>query len=255
MRECPPTESLGRLLREELGDPELARVRAHVEGCAVCQETLHGLSRSDPGPTPQHLRSALLDATVHDSAVEADLFFGRLKCETGIGNEPRPDVEGYEILEEIGRGGVGVVYRARHLALNRLVALKMILAGPHLSPEGRERFRREALAVARLQHPNIVQVYEVGEQAGCPYLALELVQGGNLAVWLAGVPRPAVDAAGIVATLAGAVEHAHRQGVIHRDLKPANVLLREGSTAVHLSTVYRLIHSPPMYCCEKDPPR
>ncbi len=138
---------------------------------------------------------------------------------------------GYEILEELGRGAVGVVYRARHRALNRLVALKMILAGPHLAPETRQRFRVEAQAIARLQHSNIVQVHEVGEQAGCPYLALELVEGQNLARWIAGVPHPADQAARIVATLAHAVDYAHHHGVIHRDLKPANVLLAADGTA------------------------
>ncbi len=91
--------------------------------------------------------------------------------------DERPDVAGYEILGELGRGAVGVVYRARHRDLDRPVALKMILAGPHLSAEVRQRFRLEARAIARLRHPNIVQVYDVGEHDGCPYLSLELVEG------------------------------------------------------------------------------
>ncbi len=130
------------------------------------------------------------------------------------------------MLEEIGRGATGVVYRARHQQLRRLVALKMILAGPHLSPQDRLRFRREAQAVARLKHPNIIQIYDVVEHTACPYLALELVEGTNLARWLGGVPRPAREAAQIAMVLARAVEYAHSQGVIHRDLKPANILLR-----------------------------
>src|SRR5262245_47778362 len=121
----------------------------------------------------------------------------------------RPSVPGYEILSELGRGGMGVVYKARHLALNRVVALKMILAGSHAGRQERERFRTEAEAAARLHHPNIVQIFEVGESAGCPYLALEYVDGGNLAAHRPDAPWPHAEAAALVETLAQAVEHAH----------------------------------------------
>jgi WD40 repeat protein/serine/threonine protein kinase len=134
-----------------------------------------------------------------------------------------PSLPGYEILGALGRGGMGVVYRARHLRLKRLVALKMIRAGAR--GEVLARFRAEAEAVARLQHPHIVQIFEVGEHQGLPYLALELVDGGSLAQRLRGTPLPAQPAARLVEILARAVQHAHEQGVIHRDLKPANVLL------------------------------
>ena len=132
---------------------------------------------------------------------------------------------GYEILDELGRGGMGVVYRARQVGLNRPVALKMILAGSHAGPNERARFRIEAEAVARLQHPNIVQVYEVGECDGRPFLSLELVEGGGLERKLAGVPQPPREAASLVEVLARAVHHVHRHGILHRDLKPSNVLL------------------------------
>src|SRR5581483_7070199 len=112
-------------------------------------------------------------------------------------------VPGYHILEEIGRGGMGVVYKARQKSLNRPVALKMILSGEHAGPTERERFRREAEAVAALQHPNIVQIFEVGEASGHPYLVLEFVEGGSLADRLAGGdPWPARDAADLVELLA-----------------------------------------------------
>ncbi len=137
-------------------------------------------------------------------------------------------VAGYEILGELGRGGMGVVYKARQVGLNRLVALKMILAGPHAGAQERARFRGEAEAVARLRHPHIVQIYEVGEQDGRPFLSLEFVEGGTLARQLAGTPQPAGVAAELVETLARAIHHAHRQGIIHRDLKPANILLVSG---------------------------
>jgi tetratricopeptide (TPR) repeat protein len=141
------------------------------------------------------------------------------------------EVPGYEILAELGRGGMGVVYKARQAALKRLVALKMILAGAHASPKVRERFRVEAEAVARLQHPNIVQIYEVGEHDGQPYLTLELVDGGNLAEKLAGTPQPPRGAAEVAETLARAMHHAHQHEIVHRDLKPSNILLTADGTS------------------------
>jgi hypothetical protein len=137
-----------------------------------------------------------------------------------------PTVPGYEILGVLGRGGMGVVFQARQVKLNRLVALKMILAGPHADADLRARFQREAEAVAQLQHPHIVQVFEVGEADGHPFLALELVPGPNLARALNASPLPPRQAAELVQALAGAMEHAHLHGVIHRDLKPGNVLLQ-----------------------------
>src|SRR5262249_3538785 len=137
----------------------------------------------------------------------------------------RPGVPGYEVLGELGRGGSGVGYQARQVSLNRVVALKMILAGPHADADSLRRFRAEAEAVARLRHPNIIQVYEHGHSAGHAYLALEYVEGGTLTRQTAGVPRPPEYAAQIVETLAAAVHYAHGRGFVHRDLKPANVLL------------------------------
>jgi WD40 repeat protein len=139
-------------------------------------------------------------------------------------------VPGYEIEAVLGRGGMGVVYKARHLALKRTVALKMVLAGGHAGPQERARFRLEAEAVARLQHPNIVTVYEVGEAGGHPYCALEFVEGGSLAAKLDGKPLPAREAAKLVEALARAVQLAHSRNVVHRDLKPANVLLAADGT-------------------------
>jgi serine/threonine protein kinase len=139
----------------------------------------------------------------------------------------------YEILEEIGRGGMGIVYKARHPVTGRLAALKVIRPDDTIQ-EGRTRFLTEAKAVAALSHPNIVQVYEVfapppGE--GMPSVALEYIAGGNLASHINGTPLPAREAAALLLPLAGAMAHAHQAGIVHRDLKPANILLASGGRA------------------------
>ena len=134
----------------------------------------------------------------------------------------------YDILAEVGRGGMGVVYKARHRSLHRLAALKMVLAGEFASPAQELRFRLEAELAARVQHPNIVQIYEIGSYQGRPFLALEWVEGGSLANRLDGQPWPPGEAASLLETLARAIHVAHGEGVIHRDLKPANILLQTG---------------------------
>ena len=141
-----------------------------------------------------------------------------------------PRIPGYEIEAVLGRGGMGVVFRAKHLRLNRTVALKMTLSDAYASTHERERFQREAEAVAALRHPNVVQIHDVGDSEGRPYFTMEFVEGGSLAKELSGTPQPARDAAALLATLAGAVEAAHASGIVHRDLKPANVLLTRDGT-------------------------
>jgi tetratricopeptide (TPR) repeat protein len=138
---------------------------------------------------------------------------------------PWPTVEGYEILGELGRGSMGVVYRARQKDLNRLVALKMVRMGAHAGHEALTRLIDEARVVARLQHPNIIQIYEISLRQGLPFFSMELVEGGNLAEWLGGKPLPFRQAGHVVLALARAVHAAHQNGIIHRDLKPANILL------------------------------
>jgi serine/threonine protein kinase len=144
------------------------------------------------------------------------------------GGAPAPSrvlVPGYEILAELGRGGMGVVYKARETSLKRVVALKMILAGAHAGAADLARFRSEVEAVARLHNPNIVQIYSVNEHEGFPFCALEYVDGGTLTHKLRAGPLPPRAAAELVRQLAEAIHSAHQQGVVHRDLKPDNVLL------------------------------
>ncbi|MBI1176217.1 protein kinase [bacterium] len=137
---------------------------------------------------------------------------------------PRKFAE-FELLEEIARGGMGVVYRARQISLNRIVALKTILSGPFASPVAIDRFRTEARIIASLQHPNIVAIHEVGEAENQPYFTMDFIDGGNLAELVREGPLPPERAARYVALIARAVQHAHEMGVLHRDLKPSNVLL------------------------------
>jgi tRNA A-37 threonylcarbamoyl transferase component Bud32 len=146
----------------------------------------------------------------------------------GAGEPAQADtaqLDDYELLEELGRGGMGVVFKALQKSLNRLVAVKMIRAGEASNEEEQKRFENEAQAVARLQHPNIVQIYEVGETNGRQFLSLELVEGQSLARHLDGTPLPARQAASLVETLARAIHYAHEKQIIHRDLKPSNVLV------------------------------
>src|SRR5206468_859264 len=153
-----------------------------------------------PGDTPDdwRTRSAAPPPTHGDTTRVQELF--RQAREANV-----PVVPGYEILETLGRGGMGVVYKARQVALDRIVALKMLLAGPWADAAQRARFRAEAEAAARLQHPNIVQIYEVGESEGLPYFALEYVAGGTLAQHIGRVPQAGRDAARVLVPIARAI--------------------------------------------------
>jgi eukaryotic-like serine/threonine-protein kinase len=175
---------------------------------------VHGLENVMTNPPPNVGEPTILDGSTPATLAESP---------------DAPGVPGYEILEELGRGGMGVVYRARQVKANRLVALKLLLAGSHAGEQDLARFRAEAEAVARLQHPHIVQVFEVGDHRGLPYFSLELCEGGSLERRLGGTPLPSAAAARMVLALAEAMEAAHARNVIHRDLKPANVLLTPAS--------------------------
>lgn len=252
MNPCPPAEQLEQFLDGQLDDAKRTALARHIDGCPACQallETITGpaslagssiqLPRPTAAPNPESLAShaSFLSqlkqkppGQTHRSNGSPGSGHGHGAADQPNGQARKfPSVAGYEILAEIGRGGMGVVYKARHLGLGRLVALKMILAGPHAGAKDQSRFRQEAEAVARLRHPNLIQIYDIGESNGCPYLALEFVEGTSLAQILRGTPQPLMPAARLIEILAEAIHYAHQQGIIHRDLKPANVLL-EGRT-------------------------
>lgn len=242
MQPCPSDQELEQFLAQKLSETERTALEEHVQECARCQDRLAGFTResdleqwrhhhasdSPPGQSSdedflRHLRDRPPDDGDPPAGASASLAVAVEECLRPAAGWPQ--VRGYEILHELGRGGMGVVYKALQVRLNRLVALKMILAAPAAGAEELRRFRTEAEAAAQLKHPSIVQVYEVGEHQGLPYLSLELVEGGSLAEKLAGVPQPPRQAAELLATLAEAMHHAHQRGIVHRDLKPANILL------------------------------
>jgi hypothetical protein len=216
------------VVREELGQQSsLAQWQARFP---QLQERLQRLL---------HLHDAMESAVGSGTPRPKDTVTEFISTEDG---PAPPRVGGYEILDEIGRGGMGVVYRARQPGLQRLVALKMILSGGFAGPEELSRFRTEAEAAARLQHPGIVQIFEVGVHEDRPFLVLEYVAGGTLAQRLRRGPLPQTEAAALTLALAHAVQHAHERGVVHRDLKPANVLVVSGespSTTHHASLTHQ----------------
>ena len=242
---CPAREELEGLLDERLTPPDVRRVSAHVAGCPVCQRALDALTAdgasgssswrggkaadSSP-PNPEFLdRIKHAPPDLHARPRPAPEAVGVSEAPSqGEEAEPLPELPDYEVHGVLGRGGEGVVYRARHRPLGRLVALKMLRDSEFTQPEALARFRLEAETLARLRHPNIVQVYEVGSAGGRPFFALEYVEGGTLSARLHGQPQPARASAALVEALARAVHAAHQAGIVHRDLKPANVLLAEG---------------------------
>jgi eukaryotic-like serine/threonine-protein kinase len=239
----PTTEVLRALSLGWLGEEELARVCAHLGDCSDCCRRIDELAAADPlvarlQQSAARQNDALVSPAQLRSAVRA---IRRGKASRAAGQRGDPGTEpvippapkqvgDYDILAEVGRGGMGVVYMARHRGLDRMAALKMVLAGEFASPAQESRFRLEAELAARVQHPNIVQVYEIGSYQGHPFLALEWIEGGNLANRLDGKPWPPGEAALLIETLARAINVAHDEGVVHRDLKPANILLAADNT-------------------------
>jgi serine/threonine-protein kinase len=208
---------------QQLLDELLDSGRTPEEVCADCPELLPEVRRRW---RRMRLVAAQLDALFPTTGPDPD---AEAAAPWRAGTD-LPRVPGYEVEAVLGRGGMGVVYRARHLRLNRTVALKTLIIGSYAGPQERARFQREAEAVAGLHHPNIVAVHDVGDHEGWPYFTMELLEGGSLAQALAGTPQPARQAAALLITLAEAVQVAHRAGIVHRDLKPANILLTGDGT-------------------------
>ncbi|QEH39078.1 Serine/threonine-protein kinase PrkC [Aquisphaera giovannonii] len=227
--DCPPDERLARMLDSLLEAPEARAVEAHVASCADCQRRLEAMTAPESGGGEPTAWSEMTAPPPAGETVDSPSAEVRARAEAGAkararGDEGWPDPEGYRIERVLGRGGMGVVYLATQLRANRLVALKMVIAGRG-RPEDLIRFRFEAESLARLHHPNIVQVFDVGECEGQPFFTMEYVPGGTLAAALAEHPRPPREAAALAEALARAVHAAHQAGVVHRDLKPANILL------------------------------
>jgi WD40 repeat protein/tRNA A-37 threonylcarbamoyl transferase component Bud32 len=237
----PTAEELRALSLGQLGEADLARVSTHLGDCPECCRRIDQLTVVDPLLDRLQKNTARPDDTLvgpaqRRSAVRALRHWQVTRAAAGSDDPaakpvilPAPKQLGdYEILAEVGRGGMGVVYKAWHRTLHRLAALKMVLAGEFASPTQEVRFRLEAELAARVHHPNIVQVFEIGSYQDRPYLAMEWVDGGSLADRLSGQPWPAAEAASLLETLACAIHVAHTEGIVHRDLKPANILLQDG---------------------------
>ncbi len=245
MTSCPSDEQLDQLLADALNVAERDALAEHVEGCATCQQALARISRTFDAETWRRVKQ------LHPSSETEDAIVQRLKlarrasaphpfdpdetpkedtawrqrAASVITEADIPSIPGYEIIGILGRGGMGVVFKARQIALQRIVALKMLRDSACAGEKELARFRAEADVIARLQHPNIVQIYDVGEVAGRPYFVLEYVAGGSLAEYLNGTPKSVRMASQFVEVLARAVQAAHANGVVHRDLKPGNILL------------------------------
>jgi serine/threonine-protein kinase len=233
---CPLPEVLAEYSVGRLPVEQVEVIAAHVAACDSCVEALDHLIDDDtlvaalrrhvPAGTPAGKPAGESSEEETTDAVRRGGFFPQ--------GQEHPPSEPYELLEKIGQGAMGVVFKARQVGLKRLVALKMALSGSLLSAEARARLRTEGEAIARLEHPNIVRVHDCGDLDGRPYFSMELIEGQSLAQKLAAGPLPEREAAELVRTLALAVSFAHQKDVIHRDLKPANILL-DASGAVKLT--------------------
>lgn len=262
---CPSASQLTELLTDDA--PGAAEMESHLGECPACQQAFLQLAGDgDWGRWMDLLRTHEKGPCEHSapsSNGEPALDFWRhlkeafrapdLASRSPANPVGWPDIAGYEILDELGHGGSAVVYKARERKLERIVALKLILEGKHARGDRLARFHAEAVALASLQHPNIVQIYAHGDADGVPYLALEFVDGGSLSQMLVKGPCEPVYAAQMMETVSRAIHFAHDRGIVHRDLKPANILLArndecrmmndEGKqSAVHPSSF--LVHSP-----------
>ncbi len=208
MQECPGEAAWLRLLHDEVGEPELVSLEQHLDNCPACRDRLSRLADTSHSPSVSLRPTPSLDRLGYGA--RADRF---------------PEIPGYRAVAEVGRGGMGVVYRAWQMGAHQPVALKVLSAGNRLSPDAQARLVREAQTLAKLNHPGIVRQLDFGESNGQPYLAMEWVEGGDLSARLRRGPMRPRDAAVIARALALAVSAAHEHGIIHRDIKPSNVLI------------------------------
>jgi WD40 repeat protein/predicted Ser/Thr protein kinase len=219
---CPTAGLLAAYLNDALPEPEGAAIESHIQDCEHCQRCLESLTPySLIGRTKPAWRSEYRPA----DDFMAELYAGvSAEIAAPLDDAALPEIPGYRVVRPIGSGGMGVVYEARDSRLDRTVALKVL--HPSLGGESiRGRLRREAAALARLRHPNVIQIHEVGEAGGRAFLALEYVDGPNLNTAFATDPPAPRRAAAIVERLAKAIHAAHRAGIVHRDLKPSNILI------------------------------
>src|SRR5262245_57121540 len=205
---CPTQEWLQRYAAETLSPAERHEVAAHLTACSQCADALKDMA---PGDSVEQATVGYVETTTASSST-------------------LPAIPGYEILAQIGRGGMGVVCKARHVGLNRMVAIKM-LSGADATPDDVARLRLEAEALAQLQHPNHVQIFELGEDDGRVCFTMEFCSEGSLAAKLAVAPLPHRQAAALLETLGRAMHAAHERQIIHRDLKPGNILMADEGVA------------------------
>ncbi len=241
---CPSREELTAFSCGRLPVQRLETIADHLEVCPPCASTLHGVSIPDTlvnqlgqhsSSLPHQEETACSQLEQRACAIAAQqTALPTVSDKQADAHQPGPPLPagfgGFVLLEQIGHGGMGIVYKARQESLKRLVAVKLVRAGIYASATERARFQREGEAIARIHHPNVVQIHEFGEHQGQLYFSMELLPGGTLAQRLGGRPLPQREAAELVRILAQTVEAAHRQGVVHRDLKPSNVMFTADGT-------------------------
>lgn len=234
---CPSDHEWEQLLLGQLPSDQEQRLEDHITECEFCRgrlgERTLGEDASKIDRLIQVYRRRQQDTTRSESLANSTHPEGNQPegpRRTSESREAVPSLPGYEIHEELARGGMGVVFRATHKGLGRPVAIKMIVSGLLAGPERIARFMEEAKTVAKLDHPNIVKVFDVGDHGGHPFFSMELIDGHSLRSMFQGTPWAPDRATNLVQALASAIEFAHRNGIVHRDLKPANILIRPSET-------------------------